>query len=70
MTITELAKVIEDKVLFVYESKTIGSKVEVEFKINSQGKINIYDSNTNTLIPTEVIVDLNKLNNETQTNNI
>lgn len=70
MNISELAKVIEDKVLFVHESKIVGSKVEVEFKINPQGKINIYDSNTNTLIPTEIVVDLNKLTNETETNNI
>lgn len=70
MTITELTKLVEDKVIFIHKSKIVGHELEVEFKINPQGKINIYDSNTNTLIPTEIVVDLNKLTNETETNNI
>ncbi len=68
MTIAELTKLVEDEVIFIHKSKIVGHELEVEFKINQQGKINIYDIATNTLIPTEVVVDLTKLANETFSN--
>lgn len=68
MTIAELTKLVEDEVIFIHKSKIVGHELEVEFKINQQGKISIYDTATNTVIPTEVVIDLTKLANETFSN--
>ena len=68
MTIAELTKLVEDEVIFIHKSKIVGHELEVEFKINPDGKVSIYDIATNTVIPTEIVVDLTKLANETFSN--